>query len=113
MAHPDTYPEIPSPSGASFRTLDDTSSTPRRTGSPAPIRNVNERSRLLERSGDNGHVEYGVEQAERVERRRRSSSYAVIDTGTSSGVGPTGIRGLAGDDGVGGFFCLFFPATVC
>ena len=103
MANPDTYPEIPSPSGASFRTLEDTSSTPMRTGSPAPVQHVNERSRLLDRSGDSGHIEYGAEQAERAERRRRSSSYAVINTETSSGVGVAGIRGLSNDDDVGEF----------
>jgi len=101
MANPDTYPEIPSPSGASFRTLDDPPSTPRRTRSPTPIRHVDERSRLLDRSGDN---EYGVKQAERVERRRGSSSYAVVSTAGGSGVGPAGIRGLNNDDDVGEFF---------
>ena len=106
MANPDTYPEIPSPSGASFRTLDGPPSTPRRTGSPTPIQHVDERSRLLDRSEDNGYVEYGVEQAERVERRRRSSSYAVVSTATGSGVGPVGIRGLINDDDVGEFISL-------
>ena len=100
MANLDAYLDIPSPSGASFRTLDDASPTPRRTDSPAPARRVNERSRLLDHSEGNEHVGYGVEQAERVERRRRSSSYAVVDTGVSSGVGPAG---LVGDDDAGTF----------
>ena len=111
MAHLKAYPEIPSSSGASFRTLDDASPTPRRTGSPTPIRHVDERSKLLDHSEDSEFVEYGAEQVERVERRRRSSSYAVVNTGASSGVG---IRGLS-DDGVGEFstFLVFTPSRVC
>ena len=98
MAYLEPYLDIPSPSGGSFRTFDDVSPTPRRTDSPAPARHVDERSKLLDRSGDGGHVGYGVEQAERVERRKRSSSYAVINTGSSSGVGSVGIRELSDDD---------------
>ena len=111
MANLETYPEIPSPSGASFRTFDD-APTPGRTGSPTPVRHTDERSRLLDRSEDDEYVGYGVEQAERAERRRRSSSYAVVDTGVSSGVGVPGLS----DNGVGELFtfsCLFRPATIC
>lgn len=109
MANPETYPEIPSPSGASFRTLEGSSPTPRRMGSPTPARRADERSRLLDRSEDSGYTQYGTEQAERVERRRRSSSYAVINTGTSSAVD---IHGLNGND-IGGFsIFLISPAQL-
>lgn len=117
MPNPDTYPDIPSPSGASFRTVDDAASTPRRMDSPNPVRRVNERSKLLDRSGDDGYVEYGVEQAERADRRRRSSSYAVVNTGTTSGAGSVAVPGLNDDDDDddddGEFSCLSCPATVC
>ena len=100
MASPEQYPEIPSPSGASFRTLrtDEVGSTPMRTASPAPARRVDERSRLLERSEEDDEYEYGTRQAERVERRRRSSSYAVVNTGSTSGVGSATIPRLNHDD---------------
>jgi len=102
MASPRKYSEIPSPSGGSFKTLasEDAVSTPRRTDSPA--RRVNERSKLLKRSEDDG---YGAEQAERVERRRKSSSYAVINTAMVSGEGSGAVPGV-GDDDIGEFSIL-------
>jgi len=73
----------------------------------------------LGRSEDDEYVEYGVEQAERVERRGRSSTYAVINTGSSSGIGSVDIRELNGDD-VGEFAVILapppphhHPAAVC
>jgi len=108
MANLDTYPDIPSPSGASFRTLDDVTPTPRRTRSPTPIRPVDERSKLLDRSRGGEYAEYGVEQAERAERRRRLSSYAVVNTGSTSGVGSVTIPGLNdGDAGELSFFLVY------
>jgi len=98
MANLDAYPEIPSPSGASFRTLDEATPTPGRTRSPTPIRPVDERSKLLDRSRSGEYAEYGVVQAERAERKRRSSSYAVINTGSTSGVGSVTIAGLNDED---------------
>lgn len=112
MLGPETYSEILSPSGASFRTVDDPASTPQRTGSPAPARRADERTKLLDHSEDDEYVEYGVEQVGRVERRRGSSTYAVINTGTSSGVGPAAIPGLD-DDVVGEFSYPFLPAVGC
>jgi len=99
MPSPRKYSEL-SPSGGSFKTLasDDAASTPRRTDSPAPARRANERSKLLKRSEDDGYVGYGVEHAERVERRRRSSSYAVINHATVLGEGSGTIPGVDGDD---------------
>ena len=100
MAHLDVYPEIPSPSGGSFRTLeDDAIPTPRRTGTPVPGRHVDERSRLLDRSSGDGFVEYSAEQ---VVDRRRPSTYTVIGTGSTSGVGSSSVPRTNGD-GVGEF----------
>lgn len=65
----------------------------------------------MDHSEDNERVDYGVEQAERAERRRRSSSYAVVDTGVSSGVGPAGLRGLVGGDDDVGKFSVFFVSS--
>jgi len=112
MASPRKYSEIPSPSGGSFKTLgsEDATSTPGRTDSPAPARRASERSKLLNRSEDDGYVRYGAEQAERVERRRRSSSYAVINTGVPPGEGSGTTTGVDGDD-VGEFsiFLVSYP----
>ena len=69
-----------------------------RTGSPTPVRDANERSKLLDRSEGGEHVVYGAEQAERVERRRQSSSYAVVNTGSTSGVGAAVIPGISVDE---------------
>lgn len=99
MANLDVYPEIPSPSGGSFRTLeDDAIPTPRRTGTPVPSRHVDERSRLLDRSLGDGFVEYSAEQAV---DRRRPSTYTVIGTGSTSGVGSSAVPRTNGD-GVAG-----------
>jgi hypothetical protein len=109
-----------SPSRASFKTFDDsTAPTPMRADSPAPARDVNERSRLLDRS--DVFVDYNSEQAERVERRKRPSAYTVINNGTTSGVDSVGVSGSNGDDdddedGDDGEFpvsCLSCPVAVC
>ena len=116
MASSRKYPEIPSPSGGSFKTLasEDAASTPRRKDSPAPARRVNERSKLLKRSEDDGYGGYSAEQAERVERRRRSSSYAVINTAAVSGEGSGAVHGT-GDDDIGElsiFLAFSLPAVI-
>lgn len=102
MLSAEEYPEVPSSSGASFRSVggDDAAPTPRRTGSPTPARHVDERSKLLNRSEGDDYVGYSADQAERVERRRRTSSYTVINTTTTSGVGSAIVPG-ANDDDVG------------
>lgn len=89
MSDHEPYPEIPSPSAESFRTLEDGTSTPMRTGTATPIRHVDERSRLLGRSGDDVFVEYNAEQT--VERRRQPSTYSVINTGITSRLDPSTI----------------------
>jgi hypothetical protein len=97
MADPETYPDIPSPSSQSFRTLEgDATSTPIRTGTPTPNRHVDERSRLLDRSADDVFVEYNAERA--VERRRRPSTYSVINT--TPRMRPDAVL-RSNDDGVG------------
>ena len=98
MANLDVYPEIPSSSRASFRTVndDDPTSTPRRTGTPAPTRHVDERSRLLDGSEDDVFVEHHSEQV--VGRRRGPSTYAVISTGSTPGVDPTAVPQSNGGD---------------
>ena len=53
---------------------------------------------MLDRSEGGEHVVYGAEQAERVERRRQSSSYAVVNTGSTSGVGAAVIPGINVDE---------------
>lgn len=99
MAGPETYPVIPSPSSQSFRTLEgDAASTPMRTGTSTPARHADERSRLLDRSGDDVFVEYNAEEA--VERRKRPSTYSVINTGTTSRVGSDSVPRV-NDDGAG------------
>ena len=108
MSTSEQYPDIPSSSGASFKTLgtDEAGSTPMRTGSPTPVRDVNERSKLLDRSEGGEYVGYGAEQAERIERRRRSSGYAVVNTEPTSGAGSTTIPGINDDDvGESRLFC--------
>lgn len=109
MADPEPYPEIPSPSSQSLRTLEgDAASTPMRTGTPTPIRHVDERSRLLDRSGDDVFVEYRAEQA--VERRRKPSTYSVINTGTTSRAG-SGAFPTSTDEAVGELsFLIFAPS---
>ena len=97
MADPETFPEIPSPSSGSFKTLeDDGPSTPMRTGTPTPTRHVDERSKLLDHSGDDVFVEYNAERT--VERRRQPSTYSVINTGTTSRVNPDAVPRLNDDD---------------
>ena len=81
MARSERFLDIPSSSGASFRTLDDDpASTPRRGNSPAPLRHLDERSKLLGRPGDDVFVEYNAGRPD--ERRQRTSSYTLINTGT-------------------------------
>lgn len=108
MANLDVYPEIPeipSPSGASFRTLDDDPApTPRRSGTLTPTQYVNERSRLLDRSEDDVFIGYNDERA--VGRRKRPSTYAVVSTGSTSGAGTTGPN----DDDDGGLCLSLVPS---
>ena len=99
MAEQETYPDIPSPSSQSFRTFeDDATPTPLRTGTHTPIRQADERSKLLDRSADDFFAGYGAEQA--IERRRKTSTYSVINTGTTSGAGLNAVHRSNGD-GVG------------
>lgn len=87
MLDPETYPDIPSPSSQSFRTLEgDATPTPMRIGTPTPNRHADERSRLLDHSVDDVFVECSAEPP--VERRRRPSTYSVINTGTTPTVRP-------------------------
>lgn len=112
MVDPETYPDIPSPSSQSFRTLEGDTPTPMRIGTPTPIRNADERSRLLDRSGVDVFVEFNAEQP--VERRRRPSTYSVINTGTTPRVGSDAVP-RSNDDDVGepSVSRLSRPTAIC